>query len=207
MDPANHDPDPNTRTDAGGEPRSAGRFPTNIFLVGMMGAGKTSVGKLLARHLGKTFHDSDHVIEARTGVKIPVIFELEGEAGFRAREAAVLDELTALQGVVVATGGGAVLSPVNRQLLRARGVVVYLQAPVDELWNRTRQCRNRPLLHTADPYARLCELHSQRDPLYREVADLIVETGTQSLKSLVSRLEQRLLRLERAPKVSSSAGA
>jgi shikimate kinase len=168
-------------------------FPGNVFLVGMMGAGKTSVGKLLARKLGKVFYDSDHVIEERTGVRIPVIFELEGEAGFRARETTVLEELTAVSGVVVATGGGAVLSAHNRAILRERGKVVYLRAGVSELWNRTRHDRNRPLLQTADPYARLCELHAMRDPLYREVAHVIVDTGTQSLKSLVSKLEQRLL--------------
>ena len=168
-------------------------FPGNVFLVGMMGAGKTSVGKLLARKLGKVFYDSDHVIEERTGVRIPVIFELEGEAGFRARETTVLEELTAVSGVVVATGGGAVLSAHNRAILRERGKVVYLRASVSELWNRTRHDRNRPLLQTADPYARLCELHAMRDPLYREVAHVIMDTGTQSLKSLVSKLEQRLL--------------
>src|SRR4249920_402227 len=142
--------------------------PENIFLVGMMGAGKTSVGKMLARNLGKTFHDSDQVIESRTGVKIPVIFELEGEAGFRAREAAVIEELSALDNVVLATGGGAVLNQRNRELLKTRGAVVYLRASVNELWSRTRHDRNRPLLQTQDPYARLCELHAQRDPLYRE---------------------------------------
>ena len=167
-------------------------FAGNVFLVGMMGAGKTSVGKLLARKLGKVFYDSDHVIEERTGVRIPVIFELEGEAGFRARETAVLEELTAVSGVVVATGGGAVLSAHNREILRQRGKVVYLRAGVSELWNRTRHDRNRPLLQTADPYGRLCELHALRDPLYREVAHVIMDTGTQSLKSLVSKLEQRL---------------
>ena len=167
--------------------------PANVFLVGMMGAGKTSVGKALARKLGKVFYDSDHVIEERTGVRIPVIFELEGEAGFRARETAVLEELTAVADAVVATGGGAVLSTRNREILRQRGTVVYLRAGVSELWNRTRHDRNRPLLQTADPYARLCELHALRDPLYREVADIIMETGTQSLKSLVNKLEQRLV--------------
>jgi len=172
--------------------------PGNIFLVGMMGAGKTSVGKVLARHLGKAFYDSDLVIETRTGVKIPIIFELEGEAGFRAREAAVIAELTALENVVLASGGGAVLDPRNRELLKARGTVVYLRASVNELWNRTRHDRNRPLLRTADPHARLCELHAQRDPLYREVADLTMETGSQSLKTLVMKLEQRLERLQHA---------
>jgi shikimate kinase len=170
--------------------------PGNIFLVGMMGAGKTSVGKLLARHLGKTFHDSDLVIETRTGVKIPVIFELEGEAGFRLREAAVIAELTALKDIVLATGGGVVLDPRNRELLKANGTVVYLRASIGELWNRTRHDRNRPLLRTTDPHARLCELHAQRDPLYREVADITMETGSQSLKTLVAKLEQRLERAQ-----------
>jgi shikimate kinase len=175
----------------------AGAFvPGSIFLVGMMGAGKTSVGKVLARHLSKTFHDSDLVIETRTGVKIPVIFELEGEAGFRAREAAVIAELTALKDIVLATGGGVVLDPRNRELLKSNGTVVYLRASVSELWNRTRHDRNRPLLRTNDPHARLCELHAQRDPLYREVADITIETGSQSLKTLVAKLEQRLQRAQ-----------
>lgn len=169
------------------------RMPGSIFLVGMMGAGKTSVGKLLARNLGKVFYDSDQVIESRTGVKIPVIFELEGEAGFRAREAAVLAELTALQEVVVATGGGAVLDAGNRERLRAAGTVVYLRATVNDLWNRTRHDRNRPLLQTADPLGRLHELYTQRDPLYREVAHVVVETGSQSLRSLMLRLQQTLV--------------
>jgi len=125
-------------------------------------------------------------------VRIPVIFELEGEPGFRARETAVLEELTARTNLVLATGGGAVLSPRNRLLLREHGTVVYLRASVNELWNRTRHDRNRPLLQTVDPYARLSELHSLRDPLYREVAHIIMDTGTQSLKSLVLKLEQRL---------------
>ena len=165
-----------------------------MFLVGLLGAGKTSVGKMLAKRLGKTFHDSDHVIEARTGVRIPVIFEIEGEAGFRARESAVIDELTALDNIVLATGGGAVLAPANRDALRGRGTVVYLRASVDELWNRTRHDRNRPLLQTQDPRGRLAELHEQRDPLYREVAHIVLDTGTQSLKSLIGRLEASLAR-------------
>jgi shikimate kinase len=167
--------------------------PGNIFLVGMMGAGKTSVGRVLAKRLCKTFYDSDHVIENRTGVKIPVIFEIEGEAGFRVRESAVVDELTALGDIVLATGGGAVLSEKNRDRLRTRGMVVYLRASVRDLLNRTRHDKNRPLLQAADPRARLTELYEIRDPLYREVAHLTVDTGSQSLTSLVNRLCQLLL--------------
>src|SRR5882672_4842589 len=143
--------------------------PGSIFLVGMMGAGKTSVGRVLAKRLKKAFYDSDHLIEDRTGVKIPVIFEIEGESGFRHRESAVLEELTAQDEVVLATGGGAVLARENRDRLRARGTVVYLRANVKDLLNRTRYDKNRPLLQTADPRARLNELYDMRDPLYREV--------------------------------------
>jgi shikimate kinase len=138
-------------------------------------------------------------------VKIPVIFELEGEAGFRAREAAVIEELTALKEVVLATGGGAVLNENNRQLLHARGTVVYLRATVNDLWNRTRHDRNRPLLQTPDPLGRLRELYAQRDPLYQEVAHMVVETGSQSLKSLVLRLQQMLAR--RSPAVPEVGAA
>jgi len=166
----------------------------NIYLVGLMGAGKTSVGKLLAKRLARQFHDSDHEIEARTGVRIPVIFEIEGEAGFRQRESAVIDELTQTEGIVLATGGGAVLDPRNRELLHSRGTVVYLRASVDELYNRTRRDRNRPLLQTADPRGRLAELMKVRDPLYREVAHIIVDTGSQSLRTLIGRLEAALAR-------------
>ncbi len=181
-------------------------LPGSIFLVGMMGAGKTSVGRVLAKRLQKTFYDSDHVIEDRTGVKIPVIFEIEGEAGFRVRESAVVDELTALNDIVLATGGGAVLSEKNRERLRTRGTVVYLRASVRDLLNRTRHDKNRPLLQAADPRARLTELYETRDPLYREVAHLTVDTGNQSLTSLVNRLCQLLLETRseqqtRAPQV------
>lgn len=174
-------------------PRSYEPLAGSIFLVGMMGAGKTSVGRVLAKRLDKVFHDSDHVIEERTGVKIPVIFEIEGEAGFRNRETSVIDELTALPDIVLATGGGAILSESNRIRLRSRGMVVYLRATVRDLLNRTRHDRNRPLLQTADPRARLTELYELRDPLYREAAHVIVETGSQSLTSLVNRLHQMLL--------------
>jgi shikimate kinase len=176
-----------------------GELPANIFLVGMMGAGKTSVGRVLARDLGKTFYDSDQLIESRTGVRIPVIFELEGESGFRARERAVIAELTELHGVVIATGGGAVLDADNRAALSARGVVVYLRGSVNELWNRTRHDRHRPLLQTPDPLARLKELYAQRDPLYREVAHLTVDTGSQSLRVLVMKLRDKLAHFTRAP--------
>lgn len=159
-----------------------------------MGAGKTSVGRLLAKRLGKRFVDSDHEIEDRTGVRIPVIFEIEGEAGFRQREVAMIDELTREHDVVLGTGGGAVLDPRNRSSLHERGTVVYLRASVDELWNRTRRDRNRPLLKTADPRARLAELMEIRDPLYREVAHIVMDTGSQSLRALVGRLEGLLAR-------------
>jgi len=182
-------------------------IPGSIFLVGLMGAGKTSVGRLLAKRFGKTFYDCDQEIERRTGVKIPVIFEIEGEAGFRVREATMLKELTSLNDIVLATGGGAVLREENRQVLRKNGTVVYLRASLDDLWQRTRHDRNRPLLHTADPRVKLEELYAQRDPLYREVAAVIMDTGNQSLGNLATRLEQRLrerLLVRPAPDPSAS---
>jgi shikimate kinase len=180
--------------------------PGSIFLVGMMGAGKTSVGRVLAKRLQKSFYDSDQVIEDRTGVKIPVIFEIEGEAGFRVRESAVINELTALHEIVLATGGGAVLIDANRDRLRSRGTVVYLRATVRDLLNRTRHDKNRPLLQAVDPRARLTELYEKRDPLYREVAHVTVDTGNQSLTSLVNRLcllllEARSGQQSQAPRV------
>lgn len=182
----------------------------NIYLVGLMGAGKTSVGKLLARRLGKAFYDCDIEIERATGVRVPVIFEIEGESGFRARERKVLTELVQRSPVVLATGGGAVLSEQNRELLKQHGIVVYLCASPQDLWRRTRHDRNRPLLQTADPLAKLTELYRQRDPLYREVADLVVDTGNQSVNALAHRLEQRLAQLTASaracPTESADAG-
>lgn len=178
------------RSESARAPGSA--YRDNIFLIGLMGAGKTSVGKLLARRLGKTFYDSDHEIERTTGVRIPVIFEIEGEAGFRSRETRMLAELASAPNVVLATGGGAVLAEENRQLLTSHGTVVYLRAAPHDLWQRTRHDRNRPLLQTANPLAKLTELFSERDALYREIADVIVDTGNQSVSSLAHRLEQRL---------------
>ena len=166
----------------------------NIFLVGLMGAGKTTIGRALARRLKRTFVDSDQEIEARCGVRIAVIFDIEGESGFRAREAAVIDELTARDGIVLATGGGAVLAAANRRHLAARGTVVYLHSAAEHLWQRTRHDKHRPLLATADPKLRLEELYARRDPLYREVADLVVETGRQGASILVKQLLEQLSR-------------
>ncbi len=160
----------------------------NVFLVGLMGAGKTTVGKSLAAELAKTFHDTDHEIERRTGVKISLIFEIEGEAGFRTREAQVLDQLTQLSNVVLATGGGVVLDPDNRRRLADRGVVIYLHGQPKDLWYRTRHDKSRPLLQGADPLERLISLYQQRDPLYREIADIVVDTGRQSARGLLVQL-------------------
>ncbi|MCB5208021.1 shikimate kinase AroK [Methylovorus mays] len=161
----------------------------NIFFVGLMGAGKTTVGRVLAKHLHKAFYDSDHEIERRTGVSIPYIFEVEGESGFRRRESAMIDELVRMPDVVVATGGGAVLLEENRKNLKQHGTVIYLRAHVNELWIRTRNDKNRPLLQTADPRKRLEQLFEQRDPLYREVAHHVVDTGGQSVNTIVQQIE------------------
>lgn len=162
----------------------------NIFLVGLMGAGKTTIGRLLAKHLHKTFYDSDHEIERRTGVNIPLIFEVEGEAGFRRRESTVLEELVHKHNIVLATGGGAVLAMQNRENLKQNGTVIYLRANVHELWQRTRNDKNRPLLQGQDPHARLEQLFVERDPLYTEVATHTIETEGESVNSIISRIEQ-----------------
>jgi shikimate kinase len=164
----------------------------NLILVGMMGAGKTTVGRLLARRLKLDFHDSDEEIERRCGVRIPVIFDIEGEAGFRAREAQAIAALCALDGLVLATGGGAVLVEENRRRLAAHGTVVYLHARPGHLWQRVRHDRNRPLLATPDPQKKLEELYALRDPLYREVADIVMDTGKQSVQTLAKDLLERL---------------
>ena len=164
----------------------------NIFLVGMMGAGKTTVGRMLARRLKRTFYDSDEEIERRCGVRIPVIFDIEGEAGFRARETQAIAELCTLDGVVLATGGGAVLAEENRRRMAAHGTVVYLHARPGYLWQRVRHDRNRPLLAAPDPQKKLEELYAVRDPLYREVADIVVDTGRQSVQTLAKELLARL---------------
>ena len=164
----------------------------SLILVGMMGAGKSTVGRMLARRLKRSFCDADEEIERRCGVRIPVIFDIEGEAGFRARETQVIAELCALDNAVLATGGGAVLAEENRRRIAAHGTVIYLHARPPHLWQRVRHDRNRPLLATADPQRKLEELYAERDPLYREVADLVVDTGRQSVQTLAKDLLARL---------------
>ena len=168
------------------------RSSRNLFLVGLMGAGKTTVGRQLAKRLNKRFLDSDQEIEERTGVKIATIFEIEGEMGFRAREARVIAELCEGADIVLATGGGVVLDPANRTLLAAHGYVIYLRAQPRDLWQRTRHDKSRPLLQGVDPLARFEELFAIRDPLYREVADLTIDTGRQGVGALVGRVLDEL---------------
>ena len=160
----------------------------NLILVGMMGSGKTTMGRTLARHLDKTFVDSDEELTKRTGVTIPHIFDVEGEAGFRQRETTALRELVAGENLVLATGGGAVLSDENRELMQQNGIVIYLKASVHDLWQRTRYDRNRPLLQTGDPHAKLKELLLERDPLYQQVADIVIHSGKQSVHTLMLHL-------------------
>jgi len=164
----------------------------NLILVGMMGAGKTTVGRLLARRLKLDFYDSDEEIERRCGVRIPVIFDIEGEAGFRMREKQMIAELCELENTVLATGGGVVLAEENRRIIAARGTVVYLHARPAHLWQRVRHDRNRPLLATADPQGKLEALYAERDPIYREIADLVIDTGKQSVQMLAKDLLTQL---------------
>ncbi len=167
----------------------------NIYLVGLMGAGKTTVGRQLAKRLGRQFYDSDHEIVQRTGVPIPTIFEIEGEEGFRRREMQAIAELTAGAEIVLATGGGVVLNPENRARLHDTGWVVYLNVPPALLFDRTRHDRNRPLLRVSDPLAKLEELHRQRDPLYRETAHTIVEGSQLVASGIVQHLLREFNRL------------
>jgi shikimate kinase len=164
----------------------------NIFLVGPMGAGKSTVGRQLAEALSYTFKDSDQEIQRRTGVDIPTIFEFEGEEGFRNRERQMIEDLVGEERLVLATGGGAVLDPENRQNLTARGVVIYLHCSPEQQYSRTARDRNRPLLQTEDPLARLRELMDERDPLYRQVADLVVSTEKRGTASVVKEIRRRL---------------
>ncbi|MDO4878426.1 MAG: shikimate kinase [Neisseria sp.] len=164
----------------------------NIFLIGLMGAGKTTLGRQLSQLLARPFYDSDQLICSRTGVSIPTIFELEGEEGFRLREAAVIDELTALSGIILATGGGAVLREENRRHLNARGRVVYLHVSPSVLLARTRCDKNRPLLQVPNPLEKLQELYEARDALYRQTAHLVVEAGGGNCQKTAAAILQML---------------
>ncbi len=164
--------------------------PGSFFLVGPMGAGKSTIGRQLARTLHKDFYDSDREIELRTGVDIPLIFDLEGEAGFRKREHEMIDTLTRLRDIVLATGGGAVLDPDNRRNLAAHGQVIYLHTSVDQQLQRTAHDRNRPLLETPDPRTRLEELLAVRDPLYREIADIIIDTDGCRIHDVIRQVQK-----------------
>ena len=169
-------------------------YKESIFLIGPMGSGKSSVGKVLADRMSYHFVDSDHVIEDKTGVSIPMIFDIEGEVGFRERERQALDELTQMSETVLATGGGAILNQDNRKHLRSRGFVVYLKSSVDTLVQRTKHDRNRPLLQSADPRKILTEILEQREPLYMDVADLIIETERAAIHKVVNEIIEKLVK-------------
>lgn len=161
-----------------------------IFLIGMMGAGKSTVGRLLARRCGFDFVDCDRELEARSGVSVATVFELEGEDSFRRREAALIDELTQRSRIVLATGGGAVLSADNRRHLRSRGLVIYLRASLDEILRRTQKDRARPLLQTGDRRGRIAQLLAEREALYEEIADVTVQSSAGNPNKLVAKLLQ-----------------
>jgi shikimate kinase len=171
----------------------------NLFLVGLPGAGKSTLGRQIARRLDKRFVDADAELEHRLGVSIPTIFEIEGEAGFRDREEATLAELTQLTGVVLSTGGGAVLRPDNRTRLKENGTVIYLHADPATLWERVRHNRNRPLLQTTDPRARLVSLYTERDALYREVADHVIASDRDEVMRFARAFEPKALGNEGSP--------
>lgn len=160
----------------------------NIFLIGPMGAGKSTIGRQLAQMLNMDFLDSDAVIEERAGADIEWIFDIEGETGFRKREEKILNELTQAQGLVLSTGGGSVLSKDNRNVLSARGIVVYLETSVDKQFERTQRDKKRPLLQTEDPYKVLQELAKIRNPLYEEIADITLQTDEQSAKTVATQI-------------------
>jgi len=166
-----------------------------VVLVGPMGAGKTTIGKILAKELGFEFYDSDREIERRCGANIPWIFDVEGEAGFREREAGVIEELSGLKNIVLATGGGAMMRQDNRLQVAGKGFVVYLKTSVEQQYKRTHKDRNRPLLQgERDPFQVLAELYSMRDPIYREVADLVVDTDRKPLKMIIKCIVNSLIK-------------
>ena len=176
---------------------------SNIFLIGPMGAGKTTIGRQLARELKIPFYDSDRVIEERTGANIPLIFDLEGEEGFRKREQSIIDELTGMENIVLATGGGAVLRETNRRHLSERGTAFYLYTDLDTLLKRTHKDKNRPLLHGEEsPEVVLRRLMEERDPLYRQTAEHIIDTGNSSIRGVIKAI---ISCLDRNSKPSSRA--
>ncbi|WP_031433846.1 shikimate kinase AroK [Methylomarinum vadi] len=162
----------------------------NIYLIGLMGAGKTTIGRQLAKSLKMPFYDSDKAIEDQTGVTIPTIFEYEGEEGFRCREQSVIEQLTGLNGIVLATGGGAIIKERNREALQRHGFVVYLRCSVDKILQRTRRDNKRPLLNTANPRERLEALYAEREPLYLSCADYQIDTGIMPSKIVVKKILQ-----------------
>ncbi|TVO76767.1 shikimate kinase AroK [Sedimenticola selenatireducens] len=166
--------------------------PNNIFLVGPMGAGKSTIGRQVATLLGLDFDDTDHEIQRRTGVDIPTIFDFEGEEGFRKRESAVIDDLTQRGGLVLATGGGSILNPENRRNLSSRGFVVYLYCSPEQQYERTLRDRSRPLLQTEDPLGTLQALMSDRDPLYRETADIVITSEKRSATAVANEIVRKL---------------
>jgi shikimate kinase len=172
------------------------RPPKRVFLVGPMGVGKTTIGTHLAQSLGYHFIDSDHVVEEQTGASIPLIFEVEGEAGFRQREYAAIDALTQKEQVILATGGGAVIDERNRRHLHERGCVIYLHASIDQLFERTSHDRNRPLLQTENPRQKLEEVFRAREGFYQEIAHIDFDTGKQGLRESVKLLLKAIRQFE-----------
>ncbi len=160
----------------------------NIFLIGPMGCGKTTIGRQLSKSLDKEFWDSDHEIERKTGAKIGLIFEIEGEEGFRRRESSMIAQLTSKSNIVLATGGGVILDDGNRRVLKSRGLVIYLRAPLDLLCERTARDRHRPLLNADDPRQVLAAIVLQREPYYLETADSVIDTNHRSVRQIVRKI-------------------
>ena len=171
------------------------KYSANVFLVGPMGVGKTTIGRVLANLLGLEFFDSDREIESSTGADIPWIFDVEGESGFRVRETRMIEQLSNKQGIVLATGGGVVLTEENRQRLKNRGVVVYLRSSIKHQIERTSRDKNRPLLQSSNPEKKICELMKIRDPLYQEVADIIIETNRRNPRAISQDINRQLQKL------------
>lgn len=165
----------------------------NIYLIGLMGAGKSTAGKMLARTLGRDFYDSDEEIVHRTGASIPTIFEIEGESGFREREQRMIAELCAKKSVILGTGGGAILREANREALKNTGWVVYLSTSPERLINRTRYDKNRPLLQTANPLSVLTQLYEVRHPIYQDLADIVITTGAGHVTHVVAHIIEQLI--------------